>query len=156
MQFTPQSEDDLRNAMLLPDGIYDFEVVEAKDGQSKKGSDMITLNLKLFAPDGSTPYLRDWLVNTDHALCQMKIRHFCRSTNKMSEYEAGTLDAMVCEGATGKCKVKSQESDGYGLQNTIADYTYEKEESPDAPAPTYVAPPSVVKKLNESEDQCPF
>jgi hypothetical protein len=159
MNFKPKTENELRSEMILPDGEYDFEVMDAKDTTSKtKGNEMIALNMKLFAPDGTTPYIRDWLVNSDHPLCQMKIRHFAQATNKMAEYEAGTLSAMDCEGACGRVKVGSREQEGFGLQNSIEDYVWDKDQESQDAAPTYTAPASVIKKLNAelAEDEFPF
>lgn len=122
MEFQPKSEAELNAEMVMPAGVYDFEVADAEDKQSQKGNGMIALNLKVFGPNGGCRYVRDWLVASDAAMCLMKIRHFCRSTDCLPLYESGTLDAMACRGLAGKVKVGIEESDEWGTQNRVVDY----------------------------------
>lgn len=123
MEFDPTPKDELDKMRLLPKGTYDFEVVGAEDTTSKAGNGMIALELRVFRPDGNgAVLLKDWLVASDHYLCRAKIYNFCATTGKMDDYEAGSLSALVCDGAAGKCKVGIQEDEQYGPQNKIVDY----------------------------------
>jgi hypothetical protein len=119
MQFEPRTEQELREARNLPNGVYDCEVADAKEGPSKAGNDMITLSLRVFPNDGGSPrLLRDWLV----CFQELKINRFCRAMGLEDAYNNGTLTAFSCIGAAGKCRVKTESSEEFGEQNKIADY----------------------------------
>lgn len=123
MQFDPTPKEELDKMRLLPKGVYDFEVTEATDTESKAGNGMIALELRVFRPDGNgAVLLKDWLVASDHYLCRAKIYNFCAATGKMDDYEAGTLSALTCQGAAGKCKIGQKEDEQYGPKNTVVDY----------------------------------
>ena len=51
MSYTPKSEEQLIREGLMPDGTYDFEVVETDDKPSKAGNTMLTLKLHVFDDD---------------------------------------------------------------------------------------------------------
>jgi hypothetical protein len=135
MNITPQSEDQLRASMLLPDGDYPFEVASAEDKISSSNNEMIALQLRVFKPDGAARTQRDWLVNSPSAMMQMKIRHFARSCGLMDQYNAGTLDSLTCQGAAGVVKIRSKNDEQYGPQNYVADYVSESEEAEADPLP---------------------
>lgn len=151
--------------MLIPDGEYDFQVMKAEEGVSKtSGNDMITLQIGVFLPDGTTRTVKDWLVGSDAPMCAMKIRHFARSCDLMSLYEAGAIDQYACEGACGRVKIGSQDSAQYGPQNNVVDYIAAGE--PQQPvAPSMPTGPSAqqTRAANEAlaaaagnDEECPF
>ena len=82
---------------------------------------MISLELKVFDEHGKSHLVNDWLVESDHPLPQMHVRHFCRACDLMAHYEAGTLTALECTRATGRCEIKREESD-FGPQSRVKDY----------------------------------
>ena len=59
MEYTPRQDREIRDALCLQPGVYDFEVAEATEKVSKKGNDMIELKLRVFAPDGSTRFVSE-------------------------------------------------------------------------------------------------
>lgn len=123
MQFTPQSETEIRSEMMLPDGEYDFEVEGAEETISKNsGNEMIVLNLRVFDPKGGSCLVRDWLVSSDKPLCKLKVRNFCEAVGILDSYESGTLDAVTCNGAAGRLVLGHQDSPSYGPQNSVVDY----------------------------------
>lgn len=156
MQINPQSEDQLRAQMLLADGDYPFEVASAEDKISSSDNEMIALQLRIFKPDGATRTQKDWLVNSPSAMMQMKIRHFARSCGLMDQYNAGTLDSLTCQGASGVVRIRSKNDEQYGPQNVVKDYISEESDSPEPqpPGPTQ----SQTKRANEAapDDECPF
>lgn len=121
MDYTPKTEKDLRENMLLPPGLYNFEVVEALEKQSKKGNDMIELNLRIFVDDGTTRLLKDWLVPGSD-LGDLKLNRFAHATGLEQMYFSSDLTALACVGAVGEVRVTIEGNDDYGDQNRIKDY----------------------------------
>lgn len=142
--------------MLLADGDYPFDVASAEDKISSNGNEMIALQLRLYKPDGATRTQKAWLVNSDSPMMQMNIRHFARSCNLMQQYEAGTLDSLTCQGASGVARIRQKNDDQYGPQNFVKDYISEESETPKAEPPGPTA--QQTKKANElaPDDECPF
>jgi hypothetical protein len=119
MNFKPKTEEQLKAERLIADGVYPFEVMEAKDACSKAGNDMIALNLCIFLEDGSTRNLTDFLMEK----MMYKLLHFCRETGLGGLYESGNLTPDDCTGKTGWVKIKTQQRKDTGEnQNSVADY----------------------------------
>lgn len=126
MQFTPKSERQIRDALLLPPGEYDFEVVKAEDKVSKtSGNEMIELQLRIFHEDGSPRMVRDYLVSS----MELKLNRFCRAVGLSEAYQDGNLTAYACEGVSGRCKLTIQANEQYGDQNSVKDYLVAKDEA---------------------------
>lgn len=125
MQFQSKTEEELKAELVMPEGEYDFEVIEAADAVSKKGNDMIKVQLKVFAPDGGFRTVTDYLM----AKMAFKLRHFCETTGMMDRYDAGDLQARHCEGRSGRVLLqveperKSEDgSKTYVPKNSVSDY----------------------------------
>jgi len=119
MKFEPKSQEQIERENLLPEGTYDFEVLDAVDTTSKKGNEMIKVNLGLYQGDAMTWKVFDYLLPSMPA----KLRHFCDTTGLLSKYEAGTLGAVDCKGRAGKVKIVIKPAEGkYGPQNQVDDY----------------------------------
>lgn len=118
MRTTPKTEKELAEAGIWPAGTYDFEVLTAEDTISRKGSDMIKLKVKIFNDAGESQTLFDYILDAMPA----KLRHAAEAFGLLEEYEAGGFEAIDCEGKTGKCKIKTDKSEGYPDKNGIADY----------------------------------
>lgn len=125
MKVTPKTEKELQEMNNIPDGDYPFEILDAIDGKSKKGSDMITLTLRLFVGESSRQ-LNDYLLDAMPG----KLFHFCQYTGLADKYAAGTLTAEDCLGKTGFLTVKTQKGklkdDGSGDywpdRSSVSDY----------------------------------
>lgn len=119
MKFTPKSEHEIEASNLLPKGTYDFEVVKAEDAQSKKGNEMIKVCLKVFAPNGGTPFVWDYLLEAFLG----KLLNFCSATNLMAAYNSGNLTADMLYGKCGKVEIDIEAaSDKYKAKNVVVDY----------------------------------
>lgn len=118
MEFSPKTEREIRDAMVLPAGEYDFEVAEAEDKTSKNGNEMIELQLRVFGEDGGARMVKDWLLPT----FELKLNRFCRAVGLSDAYETGTLDAFACKQMSGKLKLGVEDSAEYGKQNRVKDY----------------------------------
>jgi hypothetical protein len=143
MNFDPKSESEIRSSMVLPPGVYDFEVAEATEKVSKAGNDMIELQLRVFPGDGGSPrLLRDWLVST----MELKLNRFCYATGLEDAYNEGSLTAFACLGASGQCRVTVEGDEKYGDQNRIKDYVVERN------GEALSEPAEVVKSMKRGND----
>lgn len=141
----PQTEQALKEAMLLPAGDYDFEVLDAVDKVSKNGNEMIALKLGVFRPNGSKQYVNDFLMEK----LAFKLRHFAYAVGLGEKYEAGEMVAEDCKGRAGRVTVKIEEQDGYAPKNAVRDYVVIGKETvkpaanakPTAPASNTDEPP---------------
>lgn len=122
MRFTPKSEKEVAEAGLLPKGMYDFEIAEATEKQSKAGNDMVELVVRVYDNEGRSRKLFDWLVDSEGAA--YKIRHFAEATGMLAEYEKGELRSHDMVGKTGRCQViiKKDKGGEYPDKNAISDY----------------------------------
>lgn len=118
MKFHPKSEHEIEAENLLPNGIYDFEVAQAKDEVSKKGNDMIKIALKVFAPNGGTPFVYDYLLEAFLS----KLLNFCATTGMEDAYNAGELSAEMCMGRCGKVEIGTEAKTGFKPKNVVRDY----------------------------------
>lgn len=134
MKFTPQTEEELAMASLLEPGKYQAEVVKAENAQSKKGAEMIHLEVKVFSNDGGT-YVHDYL---SPAFMAHKLRHFAYAAGLGERYEAGEVDAADCVGKQVEVELAIDPGKGqYGPKNVIRDYPKDQYEGgSDGKAPT--------------------
>lgn len=147
MQFQPKTEAEIKAANLLPDGVYDFEVFDAIEKESKSGNEMIELHLRVFKDDGSTRQMRDWIL----ASFARKLKHFCEACGLTKQYEDGTLTADHCIGMAGKVRVVQQTRKGYDPQNSVEDYII-----PDAGSVATRKPAPATAHTVHAEDEIPF
>lgn len=127
MQFKPRTEEEIQLERLLVNGIYPFTVKTAMEKQSKKGNDMIALELLVHTPDRGDWTMKDWLLEK----FAMKLVHFCRHLGLEDKYKDGTLTAEDCNGRQGWCHIITEPAQGtFGPQNRIEDYV----EKPDGAA----------------------
>lgn len=124
MRFSPKTEEDINSYGLLEPGVYDFEVVEARDRISKSGNDMIELKLKFWDKSGDVKIVFDYLLEA----MAFKLRHFCSVTGLIRKYEEGNLQAMDCIGRCGKAEIIIQPGNDkpgggyYPDKNAVKDY----------------------------------
>jgi hypothetical protein len=114
---------------LLPDGIYNFEVLEAKARTSGNGNPMIEMKLQVWDTETNQENrVFEYLLTTP--FMRWKVKHFCDAVGLQSEYESGSLDPDLCVGKTGFAKIsikrgeaKKAPYDGfYPDKNVVDDY----------------------------------
>ena len=101
MKTNPQSEQQIREEMLFPEGIYDFEVKSAVAKLSKKGNEMIELKIVIFSAEGRTQFVTDYLMEKP-PMMKFKLLHFCDSTLTMEAYNSDNLHAEDLVGREGR------------------------------------------------------
>lgn len=131
MKFQPKSEEEIGQFDLLAQGIYDFEIIKAKDEISKAGNGMIVLELDVYSKGGKKYRIFDYI--TDKV--DYKIRHFCHAIGLEKEYLTGCIDADSCLSRGGRCIVTIQkDKDGqYKDKNIIRDYIPDEQTEEDIP-----------------------
>lgn len=148
VQFQPKTEEQVRR--LLPDGDYDFEIVQALDKNSSNGNPMIELNLRIFV-GGGEKFVKDWVMEK----VDYKLRHFAFAVGMGPAYEAGGLDAELLVGRAGKVKIGTEPAKGdFPPKNKVVDYVVpadQKEASSAAKKPAGVTP-----SPTPSTDEPPF
>jgi hypothetical protein len=127
--FTPKTDDELNQMKLLSEGTYSFIIKKAVEKRSKSGNEMIEVVLEVFADDGGSRFVSDYLVSTDKMA--WKISHFCKSINLISQYETGRLDVISLVGRQGKASVTIEKNDDYPPRNKIKDYVQDTQKIKD-------------------------
>lgn len=118
MQVNYMTEEEYTETLLLSDGDYDFEVVEATDEVSKKGNEMIRVKLKVFTDDGGFRFIDDYLMEAMY----FKLIHFCQATGLEETLKSGALVASDCEGKCAKVTIKTDPAGEYPAKNSVKDY----------------------------------
>jgi len=136
MRFTPKTQEEIDFENLLPKGEYDFEVVKAEDAVSKKGNEMIKVNLKVFHGEGFQ-FVTDYLMEA----MAYKLRHFFETVGMIDAYNAGSVQSADLVGACGKVRIDIEPASGeYAAKNTVKDYGSKaaKKTEKDAAKPTFI------------------
>lgn len=122
MRVTPKTEQEVASAGLFKAGVYDFEVMDATEKQSKAGNDMLELKIRAYDAEGKQQTIFDYLVDTDGSA--YKVRNFAVAVGMLKQYDSGNLPAHSMIGLTGQCRViiKKDRSGEYPDKNAITDY----------------------------------
>jgi hypothetical protein len=132
MKFTPKTEEELNALTLVPEGIYDFEIIAAHDAISKSGNEMIQLSIHFYDKDGKLKSIDDYLLEA----LAYKLRHAAEACGLIEKYKKGELDAEDFIGKTGKFKLgiskgKANPLGGfYRDKNDVKDYIVGSKSSP--------------------------
>jgi Protein of unknown function (DUF669) len=125
MIFKNLTEEEINRINLLPEGVYDYQVIESKEKQSQKtGEDYISLTLKIYDYEGKEHILYNcnfW---------NMKIiKHFCDVNGLEEQYNSGNVPAEKClYKSSGKVVIgiEGEKPDGnggtYRPKNIVKDY----------------------------------
>ena len=128
MRTEPKSDAEIQAMMVMPEGIYPFVVVEAKERVSKNGNDMIELKLEVLDDQSRAHTIFDYLL----ASMAFKLKHFCECTGLSDKYDGDNLTAQDCLRKRGFVELKADKAprivDGreYPPKNSVKDYIAEK------------------------------
>jgi hypothetical protein len=118
MRFKPLSQQELEEAGLIPEGIYNFQVLDAEDQVSKSGNEMIKLKLGVFV-DGVMRVVFDYLLEA----LAFKLKHFTDVTGIPHKYTDGSILAGDCIGKKGHVHIMIVPAkDGYAAKSGVKDY----------------------------------
>jgi hypothetical protein len=122
MKFTPKTEKEIKELNLLPEGYYNFEVMEAKDVVSQNGNQMISLVLRI-----NFNHKERKLFDNLMEAFEFKLRSFCYAVGLQENYEQGNLEASDCMKKYGRIKVviapeKTVKGKTYKSRNEVEEY----------------------------------
>ena len=157
MKFTPKNEEELAMDGLLPEGVYDFEVLEAQNKISKKGNEMIELKLKVYDENGGFRFITDYLLES----FLPKLLSFAKATGTRAAYDSGEYTSYNCLNTAGKVQLKIVPTGEYPAKNEVKMYGEPKAKTGgDGRATTEAAPatfkPSAPAQDLEEMDDIPF
>ena len=85
MNFKPLSEEELQISSLMPEGVYDYQVIKAEDKISKAGNEYTSIQLLVWDNQGKTH-----TIFTNMALVFL-LKHFCDVNNMQEQYQSGNI-----------------------------------------------------------------
>ncbi len=119
MEFEPKTEEEIIEEMLWPEGDYAFEILSGTDKVSKKGNQMIELNLQIFNNEGQFIFVYDYLLES----MKFKLLHISEACGLYDKYMTGKLTGDDFKGKTGMLKLGRQDAqNGYAAKNAVDDY----------------------------------
>jgi hypothetical protein len=122
MSYTPETEEQLQKEGLLPDGIYDFQIIETEEGVSKKtGNKMFIFKHNVYAEDGSARIIKKWITFGNN-FGERLFRHAADTCGILEKYTAGTLTHTDFLHKSGKCEVGQRQDDKLTWWNEIKEY----------------------------------
>lgn len=123
MRFTPQSAEDIAKKTKPLTGIFPATVHSAEACVSKKGVDMIKLNVTVYVNTSTfekTTYL--------HPAMEVLVYNFCKHAGLEEEYHTGSLTADMCERKDVFVKLGIEKGkDGYADKSVIRDFVSQEE-----------------------------
>ena len=138
MQFKPKQESEISRFATLPDGDYPFTVLESKEQLSKSaknaGRPMVALKLAVHA-DGRDQWVWDYFADW---FSEWKLKHFCETTGRGAQYEAGSLDVKndAAKGWTGWVSLVTEQDNTGKERNVVDDYVVKDAPGNSAPLPS--------------------
>jgi len=111
----------------LPEGAYQFTVLDANEKRSQGGNTMIELQLLVKGPNGDELRVYDHLVFVKNM--SWKIDHFRAATGETVVAGPASLEALDCIDRTGRALLTTEKFQGRE-QNKIADYIDPSAEKP--------------------------
>ncbi len=148
-----------REFPLLPDGIYDFAVLENKFQYSQSGNPMIGLKLRIIH-EGKEFNVFDNLIGIKSMI--WKTKHFCDTTGLEQEYLDGKFNETLAANKRGTCKIITKpqrpKNDGsgefYKAKNEVEDYLKQSDLIPQNTANPFA--PAPVKETAKKDEGVPF
>lgn len=123
MQFKPQSAEDIAKKSKPLTGIFPATVHTAEACVSKKGVDMIKLEVTVYVNTSEfqkTVYL--------HPAMEVLVYNFCKHAGLEEEYHTGSLTAEMCERKDVFVKLGIEKGkDGYADKSAIKDFVSQEE-----------------------------
>lgn len=155
MKVTPRTENEIASANLLPKGWYPCTIAEAEEKTSKKGNEMIELNVRVYKESGGFNFIRDYLM--DNEASAAGLRHCSDMCGALADYEKGELKPVLLIDREGWVKIGVEKGkDGYPDKNRIFDYAKENPNAKKAATPTNGGTAPKPAGSEEDLDDIPF
>lgn len=133
--FNAMTDEEIESFNLLPDGVYEFEVVKSTRRVSKKQNPMAELQLTVFDKEGKAHTVFDYLVFSMVNLNIKKIKDFCYAVGLEKEYEQGSMPEEL-ERFAGKVSIGIQDEQPndnggfYPKKNCVVSYIRRNKDAP--------------------------
>ena len=140
MKHKVMTEEEIAEAALLPEGVYDFTIVTAEEATSKAGKDMFKLKLNVFQPDGDARVIFDWVLPD----FPKKYKHLHDACGLLDLYQSGetTTDDLVDKSGKLMLGIGKPYTDNSGIErinNSVVDYVKSENMVPNEPRKSPVA-----------------
>lgn len=125
--FTPLTDEQLNAIDIVPDGVYDFQVIKSTRKDSKAGNPMAALQLMIWDKEGKERLVFDYLVFSQVNLNIKKLSHFCKAVGLEKEYLSGKVPEDLTS-YSGKVIIGTQDEmpnptgGVYAKKNIVVDY----------------------------------
>ena len=120
MGFEEYTSEELDKNDLLPEGVYDFEIVKAEDRESKSGNEMIALSLRVYGSGGESHFVNDYLVAIPNM--KWKMKQIVEATGIEAPISSDKL-----QGRAGKVSIKITPAGEFPAKNEVKGYGTQKE-----------------------------
>lgn len=117
--------DDVQEAVLVPEGEYELQIVTVEDTESKKGNEMTRIGIKVLDADVPNPNLvNHWIVypndSTPADQVQMRLLDIKRFLHCFGiDAPDGEIDSEEFKGATGRATIIQEEGDDGNTYNRL-------------------------------------
>lgn len=123
MKHDALTEEQIAEAGLLEAGVYDFTIVEAKEGKSSSGNDMFSLKLNVFDTEGAARVILDWILPA----FPKKFKHLHDACGLLEVYDRKDTTPEDLVGKSGKLQIDVgkpyEDKNGITrINNTVVDY----------------------------------
>lgn len=159
MKVQPKTEKEIAEMRLMPKGWYPFTIGEAEEKTSKKGNEMIVLNVRVYRDNGFV-FIKDYLMDTEFGA--HKLRHIAETCGVLDDYERGGLHAsdLIDKEGYAKIGIEKDKAGQYPDKNKIEDYASKPPETKggaDAVSKSESKPPKPADPdLDAEGDDIPF
>lgn len=127
MKVTPRTEEEIKYLNMLPEGEYNFLVIDAIEKVSDAGNEMI--NLVLQVNNNNKIYrIYDYLIDIEKM--SFKFRHCCDSLGILDKYESGNVSSKDFIDKKGRAKfiIQKDKKGIYNPKNVVKDYIVSKKD----------------------------
>lgn len=110
----------MREDALIPEGVYRFEVLDAREKVSSAGNDMLNLKLGVHVNNRRLIYWDSIILMPKMFY---KLEHFCNTTGMPEKIDEGRVMAQDCLGKEGLINIIQKVNDKTGeVENQTKDY----------------------------------
>lgn len=164
MQYNTRTEKELAEANLLPKGEYPFEIADAKEQKSKKGNDMLVVEVDCIGESGARKRVTDYIV-PGTIWADKKLHDLMWSVGLGQKYATGTITADDLIGRSGFAAVSIDKGKPFTAQDGTEREGYDKnkiafykrgEDAPSSKKPQPTEAQLANQTANGADEDVPF